>query len=310
MKVGVVGTGFVGAASAYAMTIRGSASSIVLIDANEAKAEAEARDIAHAATFTAPVRVWAGTYDDLVGARVVVMSAGVNQKPGETRLELLGRNAAIFRQVIPQIVANAPDAIILVSANPVDVMTELTERIAYGAGAAPGTVLGTGTTLDTARFRQLVGAHMGVDSRHVHGYVLGEHGDSEVLGWSSLDIDGLSVDELADTVGVEWNDDVKTAITEETIRAAYAIINGKGATYFGIGAVTARLCEAILRDERGIYSVTSSVHEYGCALALPRLLTGAGVGKVLTPRMDDLERVALEISAEVLRGYAAQLPAV
>ena len=202
MKVGVVGAGFVGAASAYAMAIRGSASELVLIDVNAAKAEAEARDIAHATTFTAPVRVSHGTYESLGDAKVVVMSAGVNQRPGESRMELLGRNAAIFRIVIPQIVTNAPGAIILVSANPVDIMTELTERIAYAAGGRPGSVLGTGTVLDTARFRSLVGTHLGVDARHAHGYVFGEHGDSEVLGWSSLDIAGLPVEEFARTKGV------------------------------------------------------------------------------------------------------------
>jgi L-lactate dehydrogenase len=309
MKVGVVGTGFVGAASAYAMAIRGSASELILIDVNAAKAEAEARDIAHATTFTAPVRVSSGTYDDLRGAKVVVMSAGVNQKPGETRLELLGRNAGIFRAVIPQIVNNAPDAIILVSANPVDIMTELTERIAYAAGGVRGSVLGTGTTLDTARFRQLVGAHMDVDARHVHGYVYGDHGDSEVLGWSSLDIAGLPIEEFAETKGVVWNEDVKAKITEETVRAAYAIIEGKGATYYGIGAATARLVEAIVRDERAIFSVTATVPEYGCSMALPRVLTGTGVGQVLHPRMSATEESALERSAEVLRGYAEQLPA-
>ncbi len=309
MKVGVVGAGFVGAASAYAMAIRGSCSELVLIDVNKKKALAEARDIAHATTFTAPVRVEYGDYEALNGADVVVMSAGVNQKPGETRLELLGRNAGIFRAVIPQIVETASDAIILVSANPVDIMTELTERIAHEAGARPGSVLGTGTVLDTARFRQLVGAYMDVDSRHVHGYVFGEHGDSEVLGWSSLDIAGLSIEDFAETKGVEWNDEIKARIEEDTVRAAYAIIDGKGATYFGIGASTARVVESLVRDERAIYTVTATVPEYDCAMALPRVVTGAGVGQVLHPKMGADETAALAASASVLREYASQLPA-
>ena len=309
MKVGVVGAGFVGAASAYAMAIRGSASDLVLIDVNEAKAEAEARDIAHATTFTAPVRVSRGTYESLGDAKVVVMSAGVNQRPGESRMELLGRNAAIFRIVIPQIVTNAPGAIILVSANPVDIMTELTERIAYAAGGQPGSVLGTGTVLDTARFRSLVGSHLGVDARHAHGYVFGEHGDTEVLGWSSLDIAGLPVEEFARTKGVHWDDEVKDRITDETVHAASAIIEGKGATYYGIGALTARLVEAVVRDQRGIYTVTATIPEYGCSMALPRLVTGQGVGAVITPHMSPQEKQALEQSAEVLRSFARQLPA-
>jgi L-lactate dehydrogenase len=309
MKVGVVGAGFVGAASAYAMAIRGSASDVVIIDVNKAKAEAEARDIAHATTFTHPVRVTSGDFPALAGAKVVIMSAGVNQKPGETRLELLGRNAAIFRSVIPQIVANAPGAIILVSANPVDIMTELSERIAYAAGAAPGTVMGTGTVLDTARFRQLVGQYLHVSNHHVHGYVYGEHGDSEVLGWSSMDVGGLSIEEYARTTGEEWNDDIRARITDETVHAAYAIIEGKGATYFGIGASTARLVEAILRDEHAIYSVTATVESYGCSLALPRIVTGDGLGHILYPTMNDDEKAALDRSASVLREFAQQLPA-
>jgi L-lactate dehydrogenase len=291
------------------MAIRGSASELVLIDVDEAKAEAEAQDIAHATTFTEPVRVTRGSYDDLLDARVVVMAAGVNQKPGETRLQLLGRNAAIFREVIPQIVTNAEDAIIVVSANPVDIMTEVTERIAYASGARAGSVLGTGTILDTARFRQLVGAHMDVDSRHVHGYVYGEHGDSEVLGWSSLDIAGMPVADFAATKGVEWDERVRAQITEKTVRAAYAIIEGKGATYYGIGAATARLVESLVRDERAIYSVTATVPEYGCSMALPRIVTGAGVGAVLHPSMGPDEKQALLASAEVLRSYAAELHA-
>jgi L-lactate dehydrogenase len=291
------------------MAIRGSASEIVLVDINVAKAEAEAQDIAHATTFTEPVRVTRGDYPDLADAAVVVMCAGVNQKPGETRLQLLGRNAGIFRQVIPQVVEHAPSAIIVVSANPVDIMTDLTERIAYAAGGRPGSVLGTGTILDTARFRQLVGAHMDIDSRHVHGYVFGEHGDTEVLGWSSLDIAGLPVAEFAATKRVIWDEQVRAAITEKTVGAAYAIIEGKGATYYGIGAATARLIESLVRDERAIFTVTATVPEYGCAMALPRLVTGHGVGLVLHPQMGPDERDALERSAAVLREFAAQLPA-
>jgi L-lactate dehydrogenase len=307
VKVGIVGTGFVGAASAYAMAIRGSAAELVLIDANTAKAQAEATDIADATTFTAPVRVRAGTYADLAGSRVVVMAAGVNQRPGESRLDLLGRNAGIFGEVVPRIVANADGAIILVSANPVDIMTELTERIAHAEGARPGSVLGTGTVLDTARFRQLVGMHMDIDARHVHGYVFGEHGDSEVLGWSSLDIAGMPVQEFAETKRVAWNEQIKADIADRTVHAAYRIIQGKGATYYGIGASTARLVETLVRDERAIYTVTATVPEYGCSIAVPRVVTGSGVGEVLHPVMGTDETLAMLKSAEVLRGYAQQL---
>jgi L-lactate dehydrogenase len=150
---------------------------------------------------------------------------------------------------------------------------------------------------------------MDVDSRHVHGYVYGEHGDSEVLGWSSLDIAGMPVADFAATKGVEWDERVRAQITEKTVRAAYAIIEGKGATYYGIGAATARLVESLVRDERAIYSVTATVPEYGCSMALPRIVTGAGVGAVLHPSMGPDEKQALLASAEVLRSYAAELHA-
>src|SRR5579859_1648421 len=180
MKIGIVGSGLVGATAAYALVMRGIGGEIVLIDKNADRARAEADDIFHAVPFAHPMKVYAGDYPQLAGSGIVVISAGVNQRPGETRLQLLERNAAAFREVIPEILTHAPDALLVVATNPVDVMTHLTARFA----GKPGRVLGSGTTLDTARFRALIGAHLGIDPQHVHGYVVGEHGDSEVLTWS------------------------------------------------------------------------------------------------------------------------------
>src|SRR5262249_452949 len=191
MKVGVVGSGLVGATAAYALVMRGVGREIVLVDKNEARAAAEADDIRHAVPFAHPLEVRAGEYTDLTGCKVVVLCAGVGQKPGETRLQLLKRNASVFREVVPAVLKSAPEAVILVATNPVDVMTHLAARFAAEAGVAAGRVFGSGTTLDTARFRTLIGAHCGVDSRHVHGYVVGEHGDSEVLTWSLVTIGGM-----------------------------------------------------------------------------------------------------------------------
>ena len=201
MKVGIVGTGMVGSASAYALVMSGVGREIVLVDKNEARARAEANDIYHAVPFAHPLTVRAGEYGDLVGAKVVVIAGGVAQQPGETRLELLQRNAAVFRPIVPSVVRHAPDAVLLVVSNPVDVMTHLAARFAADVGVPSMRVIGSGTTLDTARFRTLLGRHFGVDPHHVHAYVIGEHGDSEVLVWSQATIAGLSLDEFAGSTG-------------------------------------------------------------------------------------------------------------
>ena len=202
MKVGVVGSGLVGATAAYALVMRGVGREIVLVDKNEARAAAEADDIRHAVPFAHPLEVRSGGYADLAGCRAVVLCAGVGQKPGETRLQLLQRNAAVFREIVPAVLKHAPDAVIVVATNPVDVMTHLAARFAAEVGVPPGRVFGSGTTLDTARFRSLLGAHCGVDPHHVHGYVIGEHGDSEVLTWSLVTIGGMPLKEFARLRGV------------------------------------------------------------------------------------------------------------
>lgn len=191
MKIGIVGSGLVGATAAYAMVMRGVGRQIVLVDMNKARAEAEADDIYHAVPFASTLDVNNGSYEDLNQCRVVVVAAGVGQKPGETRLQLLARNAAVFKQVIPSIAQHAPEAIIVIATNPVDIMTHLAARYAAEYGIGPGRVFGSGTTLDSARFRSLLARHVGVDPQHVHAYVVGEHGDSEVLAWSSAMVGGL-----------------------------------------------------------------------------------------------------------------------
>ena len=197
MKIGIVGCGMVGSTSAYALVMSGVGREIVLVDLNRARAEAEANDIYHAVPFAHPLTVRAGDYPDLAGARVVVIAGGVAQKPGETRLQLLQRNADVFRQIVPSVLRHAPEAVLLVVTNPVDIMTHLAAHFAAEFGVPHTRVIGSGTTLDTARFRALLGRHFGVDPHHVHAYVIGEHGDSEVLAWSQATIAGLSLDEFA-----------------------------------------------------------------------------------------------------------------
>lgn len=298
MKVGIVGAGFVGSATGYAMVLRNSCREIVFVDVNEAKAEAEADDIQHAAPVSHPVLVSAGSYKELKDAKVVIVTAGVNQRQGETRLDLIGRNVAVFQSIIPQIVAAEPNAVILVATNPVDILTTVTERIAT---LNKGQVMGSGTTLDTARFRTLVAEHVGVDAHHVHGYVVGEHGDSEVVVWSSATVAGMPIHEFCAARGIEWSDSIKQKISDNVRKAAYHIIQGKGATYYGIGAVLANITERILRDQRAILTVSETIEEYGVALSLPRLVGGDGVIGNIGLSMNEDEKKLLQTSADVLK---------
>src|SRR6476620_2374492 len=218
----------VGSASAYALVMSGVGREIVLVDLNRARAEAEANDIYHAVPFAHPLTVRAGEYSDLTGASVVVIAGGVAQKPGETRLQLLQRNAEVFRQIVPSVLRHAPGAVLLVVTNPVDIMTHLAADFAAEFGVPQTRVIGSGTTLDTARFRALLGRHFGVDSHHVHAYVIGEHGDSEVLAWSQATIAGLGLDQFVKACKKPLNDAERKQIDENVRRAAYQIIAGKG----------------------------------------------------------------------------------
>lgn len=296
MKVGVVGSGLVGATAAYALTLRGSCSDLVLVDKDEARAQAEAQDIAHAAPLSHGTRVSSGGYAALSGCRVVIVAAGANQQPGEARLDLLEKNAAIFREVIPQVSRQAPDAVLLIATNPVDILTDLAGRL-----APDQPVLGSGTVLDSARFRHLIAERAGVDATHVHGYVLGEHGDSEVLAWSTAAVAGLPVADFMRSRGLEWTPEVQGEIDTGTRDAAAAIIGGKRATYYGIGAALARIAEAILDDRRAVLTVSAPTPEYGVSLSLPRVVGARGVEATLTPVLTPEEREGLEASAGVLR---------
>jgi len=297
MKVAIIGAGFVGAATGYAMVLRNSCRELVLIDANKAKADAEASDIQHATPVSNPVLISSGTFDDLKGAKVVIITAGVNQRPGENRLDLIGKNVEVFKSIIPNIVNVEPNAVILVATNPVDILTTVTEHLAC---LKPGQVIGSGTTLDTARFRALVSDHVGVDVHHVHGYVVGEHGDSEVVVWSSATVAGMPINEFCVENNIIWTDEIQRAITENIRTAAFQIIKGKGATYYGIGAVLASITERIVRNQRAILTVSASIEKYNVALSLPRLVGGNGIIAEIGLSMNDEERALLQSSADIL----------
>jgi L-lactate dehydrogenase len=310
-KVGIVGAGMVGSAAAFAMVMRGVGREIVLVDVNRGRAEAEANDIFHAVPFANPMTVRAGDYADLEDAYVVVIAGGVAQKPGETRLQLLQRNADVFRQIVPSVVRSAPDALLLVVTNPVDIMTHVAAQFAADYGVASARVLGSGTTLDTARFRALLGRHFDIDPQYVHGYVIGEHGDSEVLVWSQATIAGLGLEAFATVHGTPLTAGDRERIDDNVRRAAYHIIAGKGATYYGIGSAIARIVDVLIHDQRAILTICARVRGVpdcdSVTLALPHLVGGDGVLATIPLTLADAERDALRRSASILRDAVASL---
>lgn len=305
MKVGIVGSGLVGATAAYALVMQGVGREVVLVDRNAGRADAEADDLFHAVPFSHPLTVRSGDYDALADSRVVIISAGVNQQPGETRLQLLERNAAVFAEVVPAILRYAPEAVLVVATNPVDVMTHLTAHFAGKLGVPAHRVIGSGTTLDTARFRTLLGTHLGVDAHHIHGYVIGEHGDSEVLTWSLTTVAGLQLDEFCRVRGMTLSAEQRANVDQRVRRAAYHIIQGKGATYYGIGSALARIVDVVLHNQRAVLTVCSPTAEVAgvqdVTLSLPRIVGGQGLIASMPLTLDDAEQTALQRSAAILR---------
>lgn len=302
MKVAVIGAGAVGSAAANALVHDGAANDIVLIDLNADRARAEAADIAHAAPFASTARVMSGDWSAMAGAGVVVLTAGVAQSPGESRLDLLGRNAAVFKSILAHVETHAPDAILIIATNPVDVMTAIAVRL---SGKPAACVIGTGTILDTARFRSLLSDHLGIAARSIHAYVLGEHGDSEVLAWSAARAGNVDIRHFAAQIGAPLTDAVMGDIDRGVRRAAYEIISGKGYTNYGIGAGIARITRAIVRDEQAVLSVSTLAADVAgvkdVAVSVPRVVGATGVTADLMPALETTEHAALAASATLIR---------
>jgi L-lactate dehydrogenase len=308
VRIAIVGAGNVGATFAFSLVLSGLASEIVLIDADKARAEGQAMDLEHAVPFSHPVRVWAGSYEDCKGALVTMISAGANQKPGETRMDLLKRNVAVFRSVISEVAAVNQEGIILVATNPVDVLTYAAYKI---SGLSRRRVFGSGTILDTARFRNLLANHFDVDARSLHAHIIGEHGDSEVPVWSLANIAGVR---LADLRGEGWSRHDNAAMEEifrKTRDAAYHIIERKGATYYAVAAGLLRIVESIVRDQSTVLSATSLLTgQYGLSdvcVSLPSVINRRGIARVLELELADDERDKLTQSATMLKGSIAEL---
>ena len=301
-KLAVIGCGFVGSASAFALMQSGLFSEMVLIDANRARAEGEALDISHGLPFAKPMKIYAGDYPDLADASLIVVTAGAGQKPGETRLDLVKKNVAIFRSIIPSITQYNKDAILLIVANPVDILTYAAAKL---SGFPENRVFGTGTVLDTARLKYLLGEHLQVDSRAVHAFILGEHGDSEIVAWSSANVSGLPLHNFCEMRGYFDHDAAMETLAAGVKNSAYEIIEKKGATYYGIAMSVRRVCEAIVRDEKSILPVSSVQHgSYGIqdvALSLPAVVGKDGVETIVPIALSQEEIAALQVSAQTLK---------
>ena len=306
-KIAIVGCGFVGAASAFALMESGLFSEMVLLDANREKAEGEALDISHGLPFAKPMHIYAGDYADLADAAIIIVAAGTVQKPGETRLDLVRRNVAIFKSVIPQIAAQKPEGILLVVANPVDILTQAAVQL---SGLPENRVFGSGTTLDTARLKYLLGEHLGVDPRRVHAFIIGEHGDSEVAVWSSANVSGVPLHTFCEMRGHHDHTEAMHRIAEGVKNSAYEIIEKKKATYFGVAMAVRRICEAITGDEKTILPVSFVQHgEFGVegvALSIPAIVGKNGVETAVPISLDENEKSALLASAQTLKAVAEE----
>ena len=301
-KVAIIGCGFVGAASAFTLMESGLFSEIVLLDSNKDKAEGEALDISHGVPLAMPVKITAGEYKDISDASVIIVTAGAGRKPGETRLDLVKKNVGIFKVIIPEIAKYNTEAILLIVANPVDVLTYAAAKL---SGFPENRVFGSGTVLDTARLKFLLGEHLQVDSRSVHAYIIGEHGDSEFAVWSSTNISGVPLNRFCEMRGHFHHEEARHAIAESVKNSAYEIIKRKGATYYGIAMSVKKICEAVVRDEKSVMPVSSIQHgEFGInnvALSLPVIVGKNGVEGIVPISLSNEEQNKLKESAEILR---------
>lgn len=302
-KAAIVGCGFVGSASAFALMQSGLFSEMVLIDANPDKAEGEALDISHGIPFAKPMQISAGTYDDIMDAAVVIVTAGASQKPGETRLDLVKKNVGIFRNIMPEFKKRNYPGILLIVANPVDILTYTAVKY---SGLPEQRVIGSGTVLDTARLKYLLSEHLSVDSRSVHTYIIGEHGDSEIAAWSSTNVSGIPLDDFCSMRGHHEHTKAMEQLAESVKNSAYEIIEKKHATYYGIAMAVRRICEAIVRDEKSILPISAMMHgEYGLkdvALSMPAIVGKDGIEGHVPIRLSEAEQAQLTASAEVLSG--------
>ena len=307
-KAAVIGCGFVGSATAFTLMQSRLFSELVLLDVNMEKADGEAKDIAHGIPFAGQMKIYAGTYDDAADAAIIIITAGANQKPGETRLDLVQKNTAIYQSIIPEIVKRDFGGILLIVSNPVDILTYVALKL---SGLPENRVLGSGTVLDTARLKYALGEHLGVDSRSVHSFIIGEHGDSEIAAWSSTNVSGIPLNDFCEMRGHFNHDAAMDAIAEKVKNSAYEIISKKQATYYGIAMSVKRICECIVRNERSILPVSAMMHgEYGIediTLSMPAIVGIGGVETHVPIALSEEEAEKLVESTKKLKEVAKGL---
>ena len=306
-KVVMIGCGFVGAACSFAIMQSGLFSEMVLIDADKSKAEGEALDISHGVPFAKPIKIYAGDYDDIKDASLIIVTAGANQKPGETRLDLVKKNISIFKSIIPEIKKRDFNGVLLIVANPVDILTTVAQKL---SGLPENKVIGSGTVLDTARLKYELGNHLNVDSRSVHAFIIGEHGDSEIAAWASANVSGIPLNKFCEMRGHFNHDEAMKRIAENVKNSAYEIIEKKKATYYGVAMAVKRICEAIVRDEKSILPISSLMKGdfgiEGISLSMPAIVGKDGVECLVPIQLNEDEISKLQQSAQTLKDTLSQ----
>lgn len=307
-KIAIVGSGFVGSTTAFTLAVSGTTTEIVLIDINRDKAIADALDISHGIPLINPVNVYAGDYSDARDADVIIISAGVNIKPGETRLDLVHKNTAVFKEFLPELLKANDDAVYLIVTNPVDILTYVTLKV---TGLPSSRVIGSGTLLDSSRFRYLLSQHCGVDARNIHGYMIGEHGDSELAAWSITNIAGLPVSDYCKLCGNACDKNHRKQLEEKVVKAGYEVLQRKGATYYAVALAVRRIVECILRDAHSILSVSSLLSgQYGLTdvcISLPSVVGRKGVEKILDLPISHEEIELFKKSAGILKDIIKEI---
>lgn len=306
-KAVIVGCGFVGSASAFSLMQSGLFTELVLIDSDSKRAEGEALDISHGIPFSKPMKIHAGDYDDVKNAGIVIVTAGANQQPGETRLDLVKKNINIFKTIIPEIKKRNFNGILLIVANPVDILTYAAVKL---SGLSENRVIGSGTVLDTARLKYAIGRHLNVDSRSVHAFIIGEHGDSEIAVWSSANVSGVPLNNFCEMRGHYDHQNATEKIATDVKNSAYEIISMKKATNYGIAMSVKRICEAIVRNERSILPVSTIMHgEYGISdvsLSMPAIVGKDGIETLVPISLSFDELSKLQESAHALKNILAE----
>lgn len=307
-KAAIIGCGFVGAATAFTLMQSKLFSELVLLDANHDKAVGEAEDIGHGIPFAGEMDIYAGSYDDIADCSIVIITAGANQKPNETRLDLVQKNVAIYKDILSEITRRNYEGILLVVSNPVDILTYVAQKL---SGLPEHRVIGSGTVLDTARLKYALSQQLDVDSRNIHSFIIGEHGDSEIVAWSSTNISGVPLDQFLEMRGHMHPDMDKQEIAEKVKNSAYDIIAKKDATYYGIAMSVRRICECMIRDEKSILPISTSMHgDFGIedvCLSMPTILSAEGMETHIPIKLNETERENLKQSADTLKHILAGL---